>query len=130
MKNSSVTFYNLVKYWNIDKTDFDTGFHMKSLRQSFITEFKYLYRRQLVNYFRNPQLLKSRIFVTIFFTLFPTILYWNIAHKHEPPEFPYISDPDRVISYIFNINATVMFLGSSTLFTTMYPIIGICIIEK
>lgn len=66
----------------------------------------------------------AKIFGTLFFSIFSSILFWRIYEKNEPS--PTDTNVSYIYTYIFNIGGLCFFTGTGMIFSALGPLVTLC----
>ncbi|CAD8171416.1 unnamed protein product [Paramecium pentaurelia] len=129
--DNKVTHENYKLYLEKDTQKFysqNQGYNKRKTQTSFCQEMKYLMQRQFTNYVRSPNLLRSKIFGSVFMLLFLGELNWMVG-KDQPPQDENVSIGD-LSKYLNNMRGACFVCGTSAIFSALGPLLMLFPIER
>ncbi|CAD8168491.1 unnamed protein product [Paramecium octaurelia] len=129
--DNKVTHSNYKIYLEEDVLKFHSqyqGFDKRRTQTSFCQEMNFLMKRQFINYVRSPNLLRSKIFGSVFMLLFLGWLFWQVG-KDQPPQDENVSIDD-LSKYLNNMRGACFVCGTSAIFSALGPLLMLFPIER
>ncbi|CAD8079189.1 unnamed protein product [Paramecium sonneborni] len=121
--------YRLYLEQDVEKFQSEYNEYQKRRTQtSFCQEMKYLMKRQFTNYVRSPNLLRSKIFGSVFMLLFLGWLYWQVG-KDQPSQDENVNI-DVLSKYLNNMRGACFVCGTSAIFSALGPLLMLFPVER